>query len=363
VDKLLLIARILSFAGGCVICYAALFLYETETREVQNTLEEWWIRVDDLRTAAVKRHVALLRVSAQATEAILDRTFGQRLISLHAISVSGILSLVSLFLCTRWLELHGMDIGIAWLRHTGRKGLIGLPEFIILLVTVMSALILSAMPEHMGLLSAAAVCAIVVTTMRPHLRFLSLWVFLLVVSIFLVPIIVPVIHDVAKGTPDIVLIAAMLGVFTDIVTIICIRRVLRWQVQHTRTSSVIVATVAQASIAIALIVVPLAFGFISVLHSYPEASFNAVAVAWSATTNGLCFLIALSLFVVLLAFLVHVLIWPLIQRPLYQLASLGIFRTPTTRAALFAVGAALLLLATDTAGSVITPLLKLLGAA
>jgi len=66
---------------GVVLLYAGLFLTEDEERNLQNRLEELWIRVDDLEAKALKRQTVLLQeASALAAEGI-TKIFGQRLFS------------------------------------------------------------------------------------------------------------------------------------------------------------------------------------------------------------------------------------------------------------------------------------------
>lgn len=360
---LLVFAQVLSFVAGCILCYAALFLYEDEARAIQNVLEEWWVRVDDLRAVAVKRHIALLRISAEATTSFLDRLFGKRLVSLQAVAVSGTLSLVSLYVVTNWLQTTGFRWALDVLPQPRAGSADAFREAIIFTVIVTTAaLLMSAMPERMWALSLVAVGAILIASVRPRLRFLPALVFVVLLSVFVLPLTVPSLIAVRYGTPDIVLTAALTGIVFDVATILVIRRVLRWQMRRHSPTVVSVAATLQIAIAVGVVVIPVFVGVGWAALSFPAVPFNALAVAWSATTNLFACLLALSLFATLCVFMLHVLVWPAIERPLYQLAALGLFRTRSTRMALFAVGSTLLLLATGRIESIVEPLVKLLGA-
>jgi len=74
-------------AGGLLI-YVAAFTYESEDRQIQSRLEDWWLQLADREGAPVTRPVRFLRALARATEAILDRMLGPRLFSARTVSAS-----------------------------------------------------------------------------------------------------------------------------------------------------------------------------------------------------------------------------------------------------------------------------------
>jgi hypothetical protein len=91
------ILRVLSFVAGALLCYGATVLREDNEAKVRNILEDWWIRIDDLKRVAVYRHSALSRAAAEFAGTVLDRIFGKKIISLRAVAVAGCLSLISLY--------------------------------------------------------------------------------------------------------------------------------------------------------------------------------------------------------------------------------------------------------------------------
>jgi hypothetical protein len=83
---------------GLSLLYAALFLHETEEGQLQNRLEKLWIAVDDLSKSALSKQTAFLQqVSAMANSA-MNKLFGKRLFSAGAVSASVCFSLGSFML-------------------------------------------------------------------------------------------------------------------------------------------------------------------------------------------------------------------------------------------------------------------------
>jgi hypothetical protein len=50
----------LSGVAGGVLLYTALFLYPDEQGQIQNKLEEWWVRLTDLQRLSLTRHGVFL---------------------------------------------------------------------------------------------------------------------------------------------------------------------------------------------------------------------------------------------------------------------------------------------------------------
>lgn len=88
---------VLNFLGVVLIC-AGLFLYEDEEGKFQNKVEEWWISLSDKQKASRSRVAAFMQAVAQLTGKGFDRLFGRRLFSLRVIPISIYLSIASCFL-------------------------------------------------------------------------------------------------------------------------------------------------------------------------------------------------------------------------------------------------------------------------
>jgi hypothetical protein len=78
-----------------------------------------------------------------------------------------------------------------------------------------------------------------------------------------------------------------------------------------------------------------------------------MAVAVSSLTNVPMFIVALSFGTSALLLVLHKLVWPLLERPLYQLARIGVFRGRATRGALFSLGAGAMLVGLGKGGDVV----------
>jgi hypothetical protein len=98
-------ARWATSLAGLALLWAAFFLYEDAEGRIQNRLEEWWIRLDDARHRAVTRHTAFLRLVAESTTRALDHVLGRRLMSAQAVSVSALLSLAAMFFFSSFTRL------------------------------------------------------------------------------------------------------------------------------------------------------------------------------------------------------------------------------------------------------------------
>lgn len=71
---------------GLAILYVAWFVYEDEEKLLQSTIENWWVRFDDLRSVIVSRQTAFVIVVAERTNDVLSRVFGQALITRDSVA-------------------------------------------------------------------------------------------------------------------------------------------------------------------------------------------------------------------------------------------------------------------------------------
>ena len=85
-------------ALGVLFVCAALFLHENEEGQIQNKLEEWWIRLSDREKESRSWAVAFMQDVAQSTGRGFDRLLGKRLLSLRFVFISISFSLASIFL-------------------------------------------------------------------------------------------------------------------------------------------------------------------------------------------------------------------------------------------------------------------------
>lgn len=142
-----LLIHTLSGILGFLLLYVGLFLSKGEEDTIYNRLEEFWIRVDDMKSAALTRQAAFLREIANVLGRYLDEIFGRKLFSPKTMVVSLWLSLMSYALCgillaSPKLPLISQFLGVVLIlllamyipRQGGMAALPLLPILLILLV-------------------------------------------------------------------------------------------------------------------------------------------------------------------------------------------------------------------------------------
>jgi hypothetical protein len=101
--------RFFAMVSSFLFIYIAVFLYEDEQGKVQSILEDWWIKIEDVKRGALSRHTIFMSGVAQIADSVLNRIFGKKLFSLQSLSVSACLSIASLGLAEIYLELRADD--------------------------------------------------------------------------------------------------------------------------------------------------------------------------------------------------------------------------------------------------------------
>jgi hypothetical protein len=100
--------KILSLGVGSFLLYLGAFIYETEQKGLQNRLEDWWIRIDDLNASGLRLHAAFTVVVAQVTTACFDAVFGSRLMSLACLGASMAYPMAEWALLVAMLRVAGL---------------------------------------------------------------------------------------------------------------------------------------------------------------------------------------------------------------------------------------------------------------
>jgi hypothetical protein len=90
--------RIVSAIAGCGLIYTALFVYEDAQDKLQNHLERWWVQLRDQHPQALTAHTAFLRRIATTTESLFLRVFGHGSFTLNAFALSGSISFAAALL-------------------------------------------------------------------------------------------------------------------------------------------------------------------------------------------------------------------------------------------------------------------------
>jgi hypothetical protein len=302
---------------GVILILMSSLLYETEEGAIQNRLEQWWIVLVDAEPRAVDRHAAFVANVAALGSHLFDRLFGSKLFSVRSLGVSACFSLASLgVVCSPGLS--------GWLIY--------LPSYLYALVVILLLL--------MGVLPAVAGPRWPRKSWLVGVAILTLIAFLGMDTVdwFNVP--------VYEGSPSPVEAVYYLGfvivtIASDSLFIVVTRWLLRTSSRLNSKLTIIGLMLGNVSLAGLLVLLPVlaAWGFKGVSaiiqsHDIVRAvnyyvGFSTARQCFLATlaaSNTLDGIVACTFFIVLFVLLVHRLIWPTIQRPVYALASWGIVR-------------------------------------
>src|ERR1700745_1792108 len=306
--------RIASAAAGLFLILMSSILYEKEEGTIQNKLEEWWVVLSDTESRAVNKHAAFMSGVANLGGRLFDRLFGEKLFSLRSVAVSACFSLASLGLvCTPGLS--------GWL--------IEIPSFLYITVIAL-LLVMGVLPSVLG-------------PGWPK----KLWLLGVVVLTFICFVGMDVVNwfDVPSwfetegdSTAEVFyyLIFVVVTVASDSLFIAATRWLLRISSKFNSRTKILGLMVGNVSLACLLVIVPvsLAWGvrsvgkivrshdIVSAVNYYVAADNpNQSFLASVAASNVLDGLVACTFFILLSVLLIHRLVWPTIQRPVYALAS------------------------------------------
>lgn len=105
---LLYVVHVIVGLFGASLIFAALLLYEDEEGKLQNRIELWWRQVRQLHRAARSWEAAFLKVVMQITSRAIDYVFGARLFGPQAIAASTAFSMAGVyFVSTAYIVFHG----------------------------------------------------------------------------------------------------------------------------------------------------------------------------------------------------------------------------------------------------------------
>jgi hypothetical protein len=286
-----IVLRVLAGIAGAVAMYAARFLYEDEQGRIENRLEEWWVRLDDQRNAAVSRHTAFMREVARFEDRGFDKVFGHKLFSVEAFGASSALSALSM-----------LAFGSLLVSLTGRP-VVGTLLLIFTLLLGMITFVGSR--RSLGRL------------------------FIPFAVVFVGSAVTGVTHG--SLYPVVLLAAIIVSFISDMLFIAMTRWILRRSASLRQFAAIIGLVTLNVFLATLLSVVPY------LLVAYSREMFGRMTSALVIIFNLLDSLIA-SIFILLaVVLLAHRLFWPLVSRPLYALRERGL-----RSKAFYTVGSALI---------------------
>jgi hypothetical protein len=297
-------------ALGWLLLYSAVFLYEDQEGRIQNRIVQWWIKVDDARIVSHSRAAAFLQAVARLTVRGFDRVLGERLISFRFAGVSLCLSIVSGLLATviGAIRAH-QSVSGPLLLSAGFVALALLPAF-------------DAgrwVRRFWGLI----VIATVLRPLVPFLLFLySRW-------------------GVASAGHALGLVALAFGV--SFVCDVCYVTLTRWMLRRiavdSRVHGVVLMIAVNFLLLCVLLVGPIEVG--SKLFKYWQH--GSEVIFFSFLLNAIDLFAGSAALILGLTLLIHRLLWPLLERPLYALQR---YRVMSDKKLLWGVGLSLAFLPT-----------------
>jgi len=273
-------------ALGWLLLYSAVFLYEDQEGQMQNRIVRWWVRVDDARIVAHSRLEAFVQGVARLTARGFDQVLGETLISFRFAGVSLCLSIVS--------GLMALTFG-AIRAHQSVRG----P----LLMSV-------------GFVAVALLPAF--ETGRWVRRF---WGLILIVVVLgpLVPFLFFLYsrRGAASAGHAVSYVALAFGV--SFVCDICYVGLTRWMLRrvavNSRVSGVVLMVAINLLLLTMLLLGPIELG-IKLFTYWPE---GGEVILFSFFLNAIDFFAGSAALFLGIALLVHRLLWPALEKPLYAL--------------------------------------------
>jgi hypothetical protein len=296
--------------GFLLIC--TLFLYENEQGLIQSKLEDWWIRIDDIKAQALSRHVAFMKVLAGVLANLLDRIFGPKTISIQAIGVSICYSLI-------WI-----GVGLMIMKRLNAKSISS-----------------DEVPQILFGIGFGTLTAIFPTRIRRSTRrtliliWFSLLCFILFVQ-FLYPMLLLAMFAFSQDKQEAVSIpvTAIVAVVLTICLFGSFVAVMRASVRAISNSRSAVKIIALSLInALPLLTFYGLFRLVLFTVEYSEGKYTELisiivlfAVLCAVLFNSVFALSAVAFICLALLMLLYRIFWPVLSRPIYKLQALGIAR-------------------------------------
>ena len=306
---------------------------------MQKVLEAWWIRVNDVSHRALSWHVSFTKAAANLATICLDRLFGNRMLSLQAVGVSGCLSVISLHFITMFLFYRSDPIVTsvltgeieAKLYFTQNPSLFNIIQALFIGEATTFKMFFSPVESlFTSIISFLAIGAVVAAVTTRRFRHLPIALF----SLSMVSVtVIFLFSSMYRGLIySIIIWAIFLGVIFDIVAVVLTRQMIKLQATWTSFGRLFAAAVAELLLSLVLLVGPLFAGFVILLiggdigSTVNRIGIEAAIDYWwqlnrirqgivlSATTNVISAVLALSLFVALILLIIHRVIWPVMDR-------------------------------------------------
>jgi hypothetical protein len=303
--------KLLAGALGVVLVFMAAFLYPDEREKLQNHLEDAWIKIRDKQGVVISKHVAFMQAVGTLTTHLFERVFGKSYISARAITVSICLSLLSFTLIFRAVgerPIGGLIMDPFYVHLSSSAWII----FVMLLALSVGIPRLAGQNSWVALVFTLGLMTLV--------RFLT-------ENSFGVLLHEPIgnIVGILGAATLLLLLSFGCDMAFVAVTRSAVRRISNmdelWKIVSVLGSNVAIAT--------GVLIYPLWWAHGQALKELgPNAPHvfmhNSTFVILLSLSNSFDILIAAAFVIMACAMLIHRMFWPLLARPIYALAELGI---------------------------------------
>lgn len=294
---------------ACLLIYVAEFLYEDEELKIQNRLEGWWIRLNDKQHSALSLSTRFMQGIAQLVTRGFDRLFGKPLFSLRALVASFCYSFVSLYISVEFLiilrigkpaHVPSLSVGTLWVVFFAVGGTYPLFLKDQVIYRIRNFSISLYLILDLGLLVAFTKDVIQVVVLTGARVGLSAAVHLI----------------------EFMVLTVASSFVSDFLYIAITRWMLRKMPKIEKSYKIVFGIMINILIMVGLITVPAYLGLMTLLkfHSFMVG----VALIFCLFLNSIDVLVCLTFIVLALALLVHRLVWPVLERPLYAFARLDV---------------------------------------
>jgi hypothetical protein len=310
-SKMHLSVTALRYTFGFLAYYTAAFVREDEERHIQNLLETWWIRLMYTRDRALSKAATFMTAIAKLADRTFDVFLGRRLWSLQSVGVSLFFSSASFCMGT--------------------------------LVT--SYFVHRAIPPdsrfHLFIYSVVLIAVAVLPSLVGRLAFLIWGVF---IAIYVAPVVIFLIYAVHKlwGSASLFRLIATLvllligGMVSNVAYIALTRWMIRRAMVMTRVIEIIAILAVDCALALLLLYAPIEVGSFLMSHLNLEVGFGVILVFMlNCGDIAACAVF----FIIMIGMLLHRLVWPVLERPLYASQRYGLVRKKVT---LWTVGSVLI---------------------
>ncbi len=295
-----------------------LLLKEDSEKNIQSLVETWWVKLAYGQDKALSRVTAFLRALARLTGSVFDRLFGKRLFSLRGVGVSVCYSIASFFLFTQLMALTP---------KLGELVLVIAPVSYLAWVYFFLFLFLGSVPalqqshNHPMLLIGGA--TLVATT--------------LIVSTIIVPVVKFMrfswrTHQIVTATDiaSLLLLTAVISTGCDFGFIALTRWMLRKASASKRGPAILGIVSLNSLLGLVLFCGPTLLLYLALLKGHyriSSMSLIAYALMFLGPAVNAIDILACSLFVVLMVLmLVHRLLWPVMEGPIYVFQRYGLIK-------------------------------------